>query len=261
MGQADIILDKLRAGPAVKKLVETSIALSHSADAQQRNHAFSFMESALRELEDDKGERRGDDKEDEKRAVDKALHEEELSNHNTGSRDEGSEQSSDNTEPYPGTGKDTTDGEKPMQDLSGTENQFNETGGMMVPGLAPDVAQEMGNHMPQMPPMNTPQMMKQMQYTINQALKKYHETVMRPFARTMNNKISETRKLNSVTELDLDHLKNNANAKFRETIPELKQIPSIQPRTTLKREKISDARSEIEQMNNILNSQNSSIYN
>jgi len=36
MGQADPILTKLNAGPAVKKLVETAIALSSSQDPQQR---------------------------------------------------------------------------------------------------------------------------------------------------------------------------------------------------------------------------------
>ena len=55
MGQADPILTRLGAGPAVKKLVETALALSNSQDPQQRNHAYSFMESAIKELEDEDG--------------------------------------------------------------------------------------------------------------------------------------------------------------------------------------------------------------
>jgi len=55
MGQADPILTRLGAGPAVKKLVETALALSSSQDPQQRNHAYSFMESAIKELEDGQG--------------------------------------------------------------------------------------------------------------------------------------------------------------------------------------------------------------
>ena len=51
IGQADPILTRLGAGPAVKKLVETALILSNSQDPQQRNHAYSFMESAMRELE------------------------------------------------------------------------------------------------------------------------------------------------------------------------------------------------------------------
>jgi len=55
LGQADPILAQLNAGPAVKKLVETSIILSTSPDEQQRNHAFSFMKSAIQELERNEG--------------------------------------------------------------------------------------------------------------------------------------------------------------------------------------------------------------
>ena len=53
IAQADPILLKLHAGPAVKKLVETAIILNNSTDPQQRSHAFSFMESAIKEMEDD----------------------------------------------------------------------------------------------------------------------------------------------------------------------------------------------------------------
>ena len=154
MDQADPILNKLGAGPAVKKLVETALILSNSKDPQQRNHAYSFMESAIKELEDDEhdagakvreegiGMHGNEDKlnnkiHEEEDDDEHKIHEEELSNHNTGSRDEGSEQSSDNTEPYSGEGKDTTNGEKPMQDMDGTTNQWNETGGMPQPGGMP----------------------------------------------------------------------------------------------------------------------------
>ena len=51
IGQADPILTRLGAGPAVKKLVETALILSNSQDPQQRNHAYAFMESAIKELE------------------------------------------------------------------------------------------------------------------------------------------------------------------------------------------------------------------
>ncbi len=134
MGQADPILTKLNAGPAVKKLVETALALSNSPDPQQRNHAYSFMESAIRELEDEEkdhdvheeemGKFSHEDKlenqklhEEHEKDDEHKLQEEELSNHNTGARTTGSEQSSENTEPDSGEGKDTTTGEKPMQDM------------------------------------------------------------------------------------------------------------------------------------------------
>ena len=55
------------------------------------------------------------------------LKEEKLDNNNNGSREDGSEQSTENEEPYKGEGKDTANGEKPMQGMTGTLNQWNET--------------------------------------------------------------------------------------------------------------------------------------
>jgi len=181
MGQADPILTRLGAGPAVKKLVETALVLSNSQDPQQRNHAYSFMESAIKELENEDSlgadpglgptvddgiaapkikEEEEDDKEkklheeekdnddvfkklheEDEEKDDHKLHEEVLDIHNNGPREGGSEQSTHNTAPYPGEGVDTTNGEKPMQDMDGTVNQWSETNGMIVPGLPP-LAQE-----------------------------------------------------------------------------------------------------------------------
>ena len=104
MGQADPILTRLGAGPSAKKLVETAIILSNSQDPQQRTHAFSFMETAIKELEGA------------------------LSNHNNGPRNIGSGQSSDNCSPYPNVGNYSSNGEYPMQGMQGTINQWNETG-------------------------------------------------------------------------------------------------------------------------------------
>ena len=262
MGQADPILTKLGAGPAVKKLVETALALSSSQDAQQRNHAYSFMESAIKELEgeDNRGADAGlgptvddginapklaeqEDEDDDNKvneeegkhdAVSKVfeeekddkndhkLHEEELTNHNQGGRTTGSEQSTENVAPYAGEGVDTTNGEKPMQDMDDTVNQWSETNGMIVPGLppnpemmgagmnggmpggmpqpggglAPDIAQEMGAQMPAMPPLNDNQMMRQMQYTIRHEMKNYHDKVTIP----LNNRLNASIKLSNSKE-------------------------------------------------------------
>lgn len=344
IGQADPILTKLNAGPAVKKLVETAIILSNSPDQQQRNHAYSFMESAIRELEDEdkdddiKEEKMGmhghedelnnstittgdkvvseeEDKDDEHK-----TREEELANHNQGPRTEGSEQSTDNTEPYPGEGEPTQDGEKPMEDMANTVNQWSEAlppggmppgqpgamppnqmaappngGGMIVPGLAPDIAQEMGMGMPAPPPMDTSQMMRQMQYTLND----YHKKVVNPlnerlnattkhykealtqqrtqFTKTLNqqreaikelsSELRETNAKNGSMKLDLDTLRNNATVKFRETepaanAPTFNGIPmsGIQPAPSIKQDEITLARSQITEMDKILRTKTSEIY-
>jgi len=359
IGQADPILTKLGAGPAVKKLVETAIILNNSQDPQQRSHAYSFMESAIKELEDDEdkdklheevmGQHSGEDglptkpigaegnspenktmTEEEEDDDEHKVKEEVLDNHNNGPREDGSEQSTDNTAPYPGEGTDTTTGEKPMQDMDGTVNQWNETGGMppgaggppgaaggmppanpmqqagmppgggsmpgMMPGLAPDVAQEMGMVMPNLPPMDTNQMMRQMQYTVKNMVtdlykkeivplrnrlqeqyrqsnndKKQYNSILkqqREAIKTLSQELQETKAHNGSMSLDIDTLRKNSTAKFRETVPALQDFsgfegrgtPTIQPVPQRQKMKLDVARSEIEQMDKILNSK-SSIYN
>jgi hypothetical protein len=271
--QADPILTRLGAGPAVKKLVETALILSNSQDPQQRNHAYAFMESAIRELEE------VDHSVDKKFHDEHKVSEEELDNHNNGSREDGSEQSSENKEPYSGPAKDSTNGEKAMQDMDGTTNQWNETGpgmmpngmapqpmqqngpGMIVPGLAPDIAQEMGSQMPT-PQLNQNQMMRQMQYTAQEIAKSVVKEMVGPVIQKLERKITETRTPDRL-ELDVNKIKENAPARFRETTSSMQdQINgSVQPRTTKRREHTAKARHEIEQMDKILNSENNPLYN
>jgi hypothetical protein len=336
MGQADPILTKLGAGPAVKKLVETAIILNNSQDPQQRNHAYSFMESAIKELDGTVGsapnemgqfgnedglsnnqisEQNDDNNDDiEHKLVheqkdddddkENNLKEEVLDNHNNGPREDGSEQSTENEEPYPGTALDSTNGEKPMQDMDGSINQWNETGGMPpgagmgqppmgqppmgnMPGLAPDVAQEMGMIMPEIPPFNTNQMMRQMQYTVDNVVKNLYRKQIAPLQRilkhqkeiqkqqkdaitSLSQELRETKAASGTMKLDLDSMRRNAGAKFRETTttPELQNfatfdkdgLPGVQP---IRREqiKLESARSEIEQMDKMLNSKNNPMYN
>jgi len=351
MGQADPILTRLGAGPAVKKLVETALALSSSRDPQQRNHAYSFMESAIKELEDGQGnladpglgpdvdddlnapklreekddderkihEEEDEDKEDSKlykkmheekdEDNEHKVHEEVLDNHNNGPREDGSEQSTDNVAPYSQQGIDTTSGEKPMQDMDDTVNQWSETNGMIVPGLppiqqnagmgapqggmpglAPDIAQEMGMQMPAPPPMDTNQMMRQMQYTIRHEMKNYDRKVVAPMMRhlkaqrealkeqknvirKLSIELRETKTTSGNMKLDLDSIRDNATAKFRETEPTIPGFTgmgtqynnssvAVQPLPNYQRVKVAVARSEIEQMDKILNSnRNPPIYN
>ncbi len=361
IGQADPILTRLGAGPAVKKLVETALILSNSQDPQQRNHAYSFMESAIKELEnsdvadenhppvdknkqghlehdqnervspiqeeddddddddireqtDDEDKREREQNHDNEDKNEHKLHEEILDNHNNGPREDGSEQSTENREPYPGTGRDSTNGEKPMQDMDNTQNQWNETGpgmipngmpgngmppqpiqqndsGMIVPGLAPDIAQEMGMQMPAPPPMDTNQMMRQMQYTVDNKMRNYHNKIVAPLNRllkqqkeTIRNQKSAIKELsmqireisnhNGNMKLDLDSLKQNATVKFRETEspsvlnrfdatnnPSTQSFMGVQPLPNVQRHKIATARAEIEEMDKILTSERNPMYN
>ena len=351
IGQADPILTKLNAGPAVKKLVETAILLSNSPDQQQRNHAYSFMESAIKELEDEdddikeekmgmhghedglnnptigaEGDKKVSEEEEKDDKNENKTREEVLDNHNNGPREDGSEQSTHNTEPYPGEGEPTQDGEKPMEDMANTVNQWSEAlppggmppgqpgamppngmppnqmagippngGGMIVPGLAPDIAQEMGMGMPAPPPMDTSQMMRQMQYTVKNIINDYHKRVTAPMNDRLNVTIKQQREAilhhktaikqqrdaikelsaelretsasNGSMKLDLDTLRNNASAKFRETEPSVNAptfngmpMSGIQPGPSIKQDEITLARSQITEMDKILRTKPSEIY-
>jgi len=371
LGQADPILTKLDAGTAIKKLVETAIILNNSQDPTQRTHAFSFMESAIKQLETDDSDHKIDEespmgqhsnedglsspkigaeggesndnthpttvseeeeKDDKNKDKDKEnpIHEEELSNHNQGPRTDGSEQSTDNTAPYPGEGEASADGEKDMQKMDGTVNQWNETGGMpppgappagggmppqqpqvppaqmaapppgtgiINPGLAPNVAQQLGVELPPIPQMNTPQAMEQMQFTVHTILKDYHKRVSVPMNERLNNTIKqqketlakqkiiltqqreaiknlsqemqETKAASGNLKFDLDYMRKNANATFREPpatpLAETRPLfddgmmPLVQP-VNHKAQSLSDARAEIDAMDKLLKSGDKSFY-
>jgi len=166
---------------------------------------------------------------------------------------------------------------------------------MIMPGLAPDIAQEMGMGMPAPPPMDTSQMMRQMQYTVKNIVNDYHKRIVGPLNERLNAttkqykealtlqrtvlnqqkeaikalsaELRETSAANGTMKLDLDTLRNNASAKFRETVP-AESIPTfngmpmtgIQPPPSIKKDNITLARSEITEMDKILRTKPSEIY-
>ncbi len=52
MKQADPLLKMLRVGSSAVKLVETAMSLNNSQDPEQRSHTYSFMKTAIKELDD-----------------------------------------------------------------------------------------------------------------------------------------------------------------------------------------------------------------
>lgn len=160
-----------------RKIVETAILLQSHPNPQQQQIGNQFMATAIQEL-DAAEEPTPKESPGLKTKGDHFVKEEELAGGNK-SGTAGSEQSSDNTEPYPQVAEDSEDGQKDMEKMDDTENQFSEMGGMpgmMPPGLDPQIAQQMAPQMPQIPQMNTPQQVQQMQYTV----KKYMEAYMKP---------------------------------------------------------------------------------
>ena len=125
VSEAEVILRENKAGPAVRRLVETGIALKNHADPNQRQLGATFILDAIREVEED------DDKIKEgngavkpmnspsagEKDLDKKINEEVLSNHNPNTANAGSDQSSDNTPPYPAEGTDA-----PQNDMEGMKS-------------------------------------------------------------------------------------------------------------------------------------------
>lgn len=277
IAEADSILSSVRAGPAIRKLVETGVMLKNHPDAQQRQYGQGFINSAIQELDADE-EPTPAESPGLKTKGDKFVKEELLAGGDKDGTD-GSEQSTDNTEPYPQVAKDSDNGEKDMEKMSGTEDQMKEgfpgqmpggpqggmPGGMpgMMPGLEPSVANEMGAGMPQLPPMSTPQMMKQMQYT----LEKYHRNIVAPLRKTiaqqkeaihvLSKQIRESEAKTGSMKLDIDSVKRNAMAtphSIKETAPSLTG-PTIVGNGNPNRATLEQARSDIANMDKTLRGQ------
>lgn len=230
LAEADQILNQSRAGVGIRRLVETGIMLKNNSDKVQRELGYSFINDAIRELEPDEqpntASGMGHDNGIKKKG-DHFVKEEEVSGIGTGNA--GSEQSSDNTEPYPQVADKSGAGDKPAEGLEDTDDQMKEgfggngmypqQGGMPPMGLEPSIANEMGQGMPQMPPMNPQQMMKQMQYT----MERYHRNIILPMRKqfaqaqeaiqVLSRQVRESESRAGTMKLDVDSIKKGATAR------------------------------------------------
>jgi len=262
--QAIPLLKSVNAKPALHKIVETAILLKNHPDKHQREYGSNFMRTAIQELEMDKDEQptphHGDGVTVKK---DKIIKEEELSGGNP-SGTEGSEQSSDNTGPYPQVGE-----EEPNEDIESMQggaasgdNQMKEGGPMgMFPGIEPGVAQEMGNQMPALPPMSTNQQMRQMQYTVREAVKYYVMPLRNQILRqqeaikVLSKQVQESEARSGSMKLDLSKIKQGSQARaIQETIS---NDPVFNPKPAQIHNKVFEletARSEIAQMDKSIRS-------
>ncbi len=257
--QAIPLLKSIKAGPALHKIVETAMLLKNHADPHQREYGSNFMRTALQELEMDKDEQPTPHHGDSVTVKgDKIIKEEELVGGNPDGT-EGSEQSSDNEGPYPqvGTEEPNSDIESMQGGASSGDNQMKEGQSPMgmYPRIEPGVAQEMGNHMPQVPPMNTSQQMRQMQYTVNEAVKRYVTPLRNQIQRQQEaikvlvKQVQESEARTGSMKLDLGKVKGGSQARvIQETIS---QDPIFNPKPSPIHSKVfalEKARSEIAQM-------------
>jgi len=175
--------------PTFRKTVETALLLQAHPDPAQQALGHSFMASAIQEL--DNSEKPTPAESHGLKVKGEHFVKEELLPDGNKSGNEGSEQSTGAANPTPKEGTTEPDGDMETPGMS-TENQMTEAfpgqpqqmpgqmpGGqgppMGPPGMDPSLIQSL---MPQgqIPPMNTPQQIQQMQYTV----KKYLETYLNP---------------------------------------------------------------------------------
>ncbi len=256
------LLNEAKAKPALRKIVETAILLKNHPDPHQREYGSGFMRSALQELEMDKAEQPTPHHNDSvKVEKDKIIKEEELSGGNP-SGTSGSEQSSDNVGPYPqvGTEEPNSDIESMQGGAASGDNQMKEMGGGpmgMFPGIEPGVAQEMGGQMPAMPQMNSGQQMRQMQYTVNEALKKFFVPLRNQIQqqqeaiKVLSRQVRESEAKSGSMKLDLDKVKTGSQARvIQETVGPMND-PIFNPKPSPIHSKVFElekARSEINQL-------------
>lgn len=263
--------------PTFRKTLETAILLSNHPDKLQREYGAQFMRTVLQEAE------RGEDAvtapseaDGLKTKGDRFVKEEELSNHNASAGNAGSEQSSDNTEPYPQEG--TDDEVTGMKSATG-EDQMKEAGfpmgqpqqppmggnGFPMPGMEPGVAGEMGAQMPQLPPMNTNQMMRQLQYTLNETLQRHviplrnELRVQRETIKKLSLQIQEVEAGKGAMKLDIAHVRDNAMARtlnpIHETVTNVMDEKGSPVRVHSKAHDTESARMDIVELDKMFRSQ------
>jgi len=229
LGDVDPILRQLDANGPVRKLVEASILQRMNPNPASYEYGVSMLNEAIQYLDKDEEpaapETPGVTVKNDKFVV----KEETLDNNNPTGGQAGSEQSTENTEPYSGEG--TKTGDEDMINAPDTENQMSEVEAPFpmnlnqeMGGLHPDIAKQMGAKVPMIPPMNAGDQMKQTRYTIQ----KYHETVVIPLLkhsksqdiaiRKLSQKIRETEARNGTYTLDMDVIKKNAPTQIRARI-------------------------------------------
>lgn len=154
-------------------------------------------------------------------------------------------------DPIPMEGKSTDSGEKPDTGFQNPEDQMRED---IMPGLHPDIARMMQGSMNNIPPMNAPQQIKQMQYTVKRMVAplikeienlKGENKQLREAYSALDKKLTET--VNQKGSMRLEIGKNGVSP-VKETIGETPSIDSV-----VKHESLEDRRFKISELNRMLN--------
>ena len=212
--EARSIMESLRMSDSAQKLVETAIPLLHSQDGRQRSIALDFMHTAIREAEEEDNDvkpKNGSVEPPTSEAV-------ETSNTQPGGS---TNHQSTSTEGLPKEGT-----EEPVEaGAIATENQMTESlPGMPPQGMDPALVQQMVPQ-GQIPQMNNEQMMQQMRYTVQEALRPVIKEVqsLKEGLVAMDRKVQETTS-NSVA-LDITPRSPAVPVRIQETEPSIHASP------------------------------------
>jgi len=223
------VLSKLGANGSVKKNVESYFMMRDSPNPQTREYGMTCLNEAATTLKDSEQPAQPESP-GLKVKGNHFVKEELLSNHNPTTSNTGSDQSSDNTPPYPQEGRKF--GDEDMEDAPDTENQMTEMeddSAMDIlenTDLHPDIRKKMGANMPKVPPMDTGDAVKQMQYTVKPIINhiKKQDKIIEMQGRAIRKLSEQVRETRSMS-LDLESVKENSIASFRETTSGQVDIP------------------------------------
>lgn len=215
-----------KAKPALRELVESGVMFNNAPDRQTKALGQRFLSKAVQEMEDDEHKMKEQEGEEDVEKKTKELMEEHP-------RD--SEGSSSDADPLPDEGTDASQPDvESMQSATGTDKiggdgaltSVGEAGPLGIAGVDSKTMSEIaGGRQMKLPALSTRQILRVINYNVNEALKPYRRIVMKHQEAIIayGKQMQETKIKAGSMKLDMNNLRKNASVremKIRETSPE-----------------------------------------
>jgi hypothetical protein len=221
-----------KAKPALRELVESGVMFNNASDRQTKALGQRFIAKAVQEMEGDEHK----------------MKEDTAYNHQGGSEDvekktkevmeehaRDSEGSSSDANPLPKEGSEAPEGDiEGMDSVSNTDkiggdgaiDSVSETNPLAIAGVDGKTMNEIaGGRQYKLPTLTTRQILRIINYNVNEALKPYRRVIMKHQEAIIayGKQLQETKIKSGSMKLDMDSLRKNATVKeynLRETSPE-----------------------------------------
>lgn len=268
IGDAQPYLKKAK--PALRELVESGVMFNNAPDQQTKALGQRFLAKAVQEMEDDEKHTKENTGEHDIEKTTKELMEEHA-------RD--SEGSSSNADPLPDEGTDATQADvESMQSATNTDkiggdgaiDSISEANALGIPGVDSKTMSEIsGGKQMRLPALSTRQILRVINYNVNEALKPYRRIVMKHQEAIIayGKQLQETKIARGSMKLDMDNLRKNASVRemnIREISPE--GIPQADgqilpfPKVKFNNMKLEESRNDILALDEQLTSEKSSQH-